>query len=76
MQQTGQEPPPTKRLVATYLSDVKSRVDACIFDFLPTTHKHPDVHQLYQMMLDYPRRAAKGLRPALCMSGFSWMIPA
>ena len=62
MQKTGQEPLPTQHLVTTYLSDVKSRVDACIFDFLPTAHQHPDVHQLYQMMLDYPRRAAKGLR--------------
>ena len=67
MQKTGQDPSPTRHLVTTYLSDVKSRVDACIFDFLPTAHKHPDVHNLYQMMLDYPRRAAKGLRPALCM---------
>ena len=67
MQKTGQDPLPTQHLVTAYLSGVKSRVDACIFDFLPTAHKHPDVHELYQMMLDYPRRAAKGLRPALCM---------
>lgn len=67
MPKTGQEPSPTKDLVTTYLSDVKSEVDACIFDFLPTAHEHPDVHQLYQMMLDYPHRAAKGLRPALCL---------
>ena len=61
MQQTGQEPSPTKHLVTTYLSDVKSRVDACIFDFLPTTHKHPDVYQLYQMMLDYPAPRREGI---------------
>ena len=67
MQKTGQDISPTKHLVTTYLSEIKSKVDACIFDFLPTDHEHPDVHQLYQMMLDYPRRAAKGLRPALCM---------
>ena len=67
MPKTGQEPSPTKDLVTTYLSDVKSRVDACILDFLPIAHEHPDVHQLYQMMLDYPRRTAKGLRPALCL---------
>ena len=67
MQKTGQDISPTKHLVTTYLSDIKNKVDACIFDFLPTAHEHPDVHQLYQMMLDYPRRAAKGLRPALCM---------
>ena len=54
MQKTGQDLSPTKHLVTTYLSEIKSKVDACIFDFLPTTHQHPDVHQLYQMMLDYP----------------------
>ncbi len=67
MQKTGRDSSATQHLVTTYLSDVKRRVDACLFDFLPTAHKHPDVHQLYQMMLDYPRRAGKGLRPALCM---------
>lgn len=67
MPKTGQDSSLTKDLVTTYLSDVKSRIDACILDFLPTAHEHPDVHQLYQMMLDYPRRAAKGLRPALCL---------
>ena len=58
MQKTGQRHlNQQKHLVTTYLSDIKSKVDACIFDFLPTAHEHPDVHQLYQMMLDYPRRA-------------------
>ena len=67
MRTSGQEPAPTKDLVTAYLSEVKNKVDACIFDFLPTTHKHPDVQRLYQMMSDYPRRAGKGLRPALCL---------
>ena len=75
MPKTGQEPSPTKDLVTTYLSDVKSRVDACILDFLPIAHEHPDVHQLYQMMLDYPRRTAKGVTacalPAY-MRGVRW----
>ncbi len=66
-QKTGQKPVTTKEHVAEYLSHVKSQVDTCIFDFLPATHEHPDVRQLYQMMLDYPQRAAKGLRPALCL---------
>lgn len=67
MPKSGREPAPTKDLVSAYLKEVKTKVDACIFDFLPTTHKHQDVHQLYQMMLDYPQRAGKGLRPALCL---------
>ncbi len=67
MPNTGPEPAPTKEVVTAYLKEVKTRVDACIFDFLPTSHEQPDVHQLYQMMLDYPRRAGKGLRPALCL---------
>ncbi len=61
------EPAPTQDLVNAYLKEVKTRVDACIFDFLPTSHEHQDVHELYQMMLDYPQRAGKGLRPALCL---------
>lgn len=67
MSKTGLEPAPTKDLVTAYLREVKTKVDTCIFDFLPTTHEHQDVHQLYQMMSDYPRRAGKGLRPALCL---------
>ena len=67
MPKSGSEPAPTKELVTSYLKEVKTRVDACIFDFLPNTHEQQDVHQLYQMMLDYPRREGKGLRPALCL---------
>ncbi len=67
MPKSGSEPAPTKELVTEYLKEVKTRVDACIFDFLPDTHEHQDVHQLYQMMLDYPQRSGKGLRPALCI---------
>lgn len=63
----GRGTSPTTAIVTEYLSEVKRKVDTCIFDFLPTAHAHPDVHRLYQMMLDYPRRAAKGLRPALCL---------
>lgn len=67
MPKPGCEPAPTKEHVNAYLNEVKEKVDACIFDFLPNTHEHKDIHQLYQMMLDYPRRAGKGLRPALCL---------
>lgn len=67
MPKPGSEPAPTKELITAYLKEVKTRVDACIFDFLPTSHKDQDVNELYQMMLDYPRRAGKGLRPALCL---------
>lgn len=67
MPKPGCEPAPTKDHVTAYLKEVKNRVDTCIFDFLPNTNQHKEIHQLYQMMLDYPQRAGKGLRPALCL---------
>ena len=50
-----------------FLKETKKQIDAHIFDFLPSEHAHPEVHQFYQMMLDYPLRAGKGLRPAICL---------
>ncbi len=50
-----------------FLKETKKQIDAHIFDFLPSEHDHPEVHQFYQMMLDYPLRAGKGLRPAICL---------
>ena len=50
-----------------FLKETKKQIDAHIFDFLPSRHDHPEVHQFYQMMLDYPLRAGKGLRPAICL---------
>ncbi len=50
-----------------FLKGTKKQIDAHIFDFLPDKHDHPEVHQFYQMMLDYPLRAGKGLRPAICL---------
>ena len=50
-----------------FLKETKKLIDAHIFDFLPSAHEHPEVHQFYQMMLDYPLRAGKGLRPAICL---------
>ena len=50
-----------------FLKETKKQIDAHIFDFLPSAHDHPEVHQFYQMMLDYPLRAGKGLRPAICL---------
>ena len=50
-----------------FLKEIKQQIDAHIFDFLPNEHEHPEVHQFYQMMLDYPLRAGKGLRPAICL---------
>ena len=50
-----------------FLKETKQKIDAHIFDFLPSKHDHPEVHQFYQMMLDYPLRAGKGLRPAICL---------
>ncbi len=50
-----------------FLKKTKAQIDAHIFDFLPREHEHPEVHQFYEMMLDYPLRAGKGLRPAICL---------
>lgn len=50
-----------------FLKETKKQIDAHIFDFLPSEHEHVEVHQFYQMMLDYPLRAGKGLRPAICL---------
>ena len=50
-----------------FLKETKKQIDTHIFDFLPSEHEHPEVHQFYQMMLDYPLRAGKGLRPAICL---------
>ena len=50
-----------------FLKETKKQIDAHIFDFLPSEHDHPEVHQFYQMMLDYPLRSGKGLRPAICL---------
>ena len=50
-----------------FLKETKKEIDAHIFDFLPSEHERPEVHQFYEMMLDYPLRAGKGLRPAICL---------
>ena len=50
-----------------FLKETKAKIDAYIFDFLPTEHEQPEVRQFYEMMMDYPRRSGKGLRPAICL---------
>ena len=50
-----------------FLKETKKQIDTHIFDFLPSQHDNPEVHQFYEMMLDYPLRAGKGLRPAICL---------
>lgn len=50
-----------------FLKETKEKIDAYIFDFLPRTHLQAEVRQFYEMMLDYPLRSGKGLRPAICM---------
>jgi geranylgeranyl diphosphate synthase type II len=50
-----------------YLRETKAKVDPYIFNFLPKEHEHPEIQQCYEMMLDYPLRAGKGLRPAICL---------
>ena len=50
-----------------FLKETKKQIDTHIFDFLPSGHDRPEVCQFYEMMLDYPLRAGKGLRPAICL---------
>lgn len=53
-------------LLGAYLSDCRAAVLETIRGFLP---KEPDYHRvLYGLMLDYPLREAKALRPALCIA--------
>ncbi len=49
------------------LRSLKSKVDRCIFDFLPSAHEIPEIDLLYKMMRDYPSRSGKGLRPGLLL---------
>jgi geranylgeranyl diphosphate synthase type II len=53
-------------LLATYLSDSRARVLETIRGFLPDAPEYRGV--LYELMLDYPLRDAKALRPALCIA--------
>lgn len=50
-----------------FLKETKTKIDSYIFDFLPTDHKQPEVRRFYKMMLDYPQRSGKMLRPAFCL---------
>jgi geranylgeranyl diphosphate synthase type II len=49
------------------LKALKSKVDSCIFEFLPTKSEIPEIALLYEMMRDYPSRSGKGLRPGLLL---------
>jgi geranylgeranyl diphosphate synthase, type II len=51
--------------LATYLKDVRELVLAELQEIVPRNRYRP---VLYDLMLEYPRRAAKMLRPALCIA--------
>ena len=53
--------------VDQFLKEVKTEIDAYIFDFLPKEHDRDEVQCLHDMMRDYPQRSGKRLRPALCL---------
>lgn len=51
------------------MARVKSKVDSLILEeVLPSKSGVPEISLLYDMMRDYPRRPAKGLRPFLCVT--------
>jgi geranylgeranyl diphosphate synthase, type II len=52
--------------IEAYLQDCRERTLAAIRAYLPGDTRHSA--GLYDLMLDYPMRPAKALRPALCMS--------
>ena len=49
------------------LKSLKESVDSYIFGIVPSKHNIPEIDLLYAMMIDYPSRAGKGLRPGLLM---------
>ena len=49
------------------LKSMKDRVDKYIFEVMPTKHAIPEIDLLYSMMLEYPSRSGKGLRPGLLL---------
>ena len=59
-------PPDASALLTRYLEECRARVLGEIRRFLP---QEPHAASfLYDLMLDYPLREAKGLRPALCIA--------
>ncbi len=61
-----QAPSGTSELLAGYLEECRSLVVEEIRRLIPSDPQHAPF--LYQLMLDYPLREAKGLRPALCIA--------
>ncbi|MCZ6681209.1 MAG: polyprenyl synthetase family protein, partial [Candidatus Poribacteria bacterium] len=53
--------------LSEFLKVTKAKIDTYIFDFLPRGHERSEVREFYEMMLDYPLRSGKGLRPAICL---------
>lgn len=49
------------------LKTIKKQVDEYIFSIMPSGHEVPEIDLLYRMMIDYPSRSGKGLRPGLLM---------
>lgn len=58
-------PESERPLLPAYLRQCRDLIDDEITRLLPRSHRG---HGLYELVLDYPRRAAKGLRPALCIA--------
>src|SRR3712207_2400646 len=62
---TRAPPPAAPFEIDAYLRHCRELALAEIRRFLPTDTRH--AAGLYEMMLDYPMRPAKALRPALCI---------
>jgi geranylgeranyl diphosphate synthase type II len=62
----GRSPPPVSDVVSSYLEDCRRRVLDEIRRLVPASARHGGL--LYELMLDYPLRHGKALRPALCIA--------
>jgi geranylgeranyl diphosphate synthase, type II len=49
------------------LKKYKKMVDDYIFNHLPNSHPQPEINNLFEMMIDYPSRSGKGLRPSILL---------
>ena len=54
--------------VQSYLEQNRRRIQACLGEFLPRQHAHPDLHAFRAMMWDYPSRGGKGVRSSICLA--------
>lgn len=63
---TSGEPPRVDHPIAEYMRDCRELVLSSLETIIPRSRRYRDV--LYDLILEYPLRDAKALRPALCIA--------